>query len=372
MFRRLLRQVALFLVIAAPVVCQRVTLKRSHLQEYENAEFRGSAMLPASGDHGRRLAVWGDKLRIQRGPRFRLHDVEDLPSFGAGGCVADVNQDGEPDLVLHQLPLPGEKPGGLGRMVWLEGPFWESHEIDTDADFDDCLATTMFGKRGILIIHRRAQIRFYEIPEKLKGHWSYQEIYSIYTPSAQGGLLRADIDGDGNPDILAGNYWVKSPATAEAPWQLFAINKWWEKPRSAMLRLAAAKNPDTPFPVLVAAEAEADEARLAWFERPADPTQFWRENKLEALPPLRRPKALAAADLSGSLRNDIIVGENIGDGSRLLVYWNLGGGKYQGTRIDLTPGLTAIYPVDFDGDGDLDLLGVGPRVVGLWKNQRLK
>ena len=49
-------------------------------------------------------------------------------------------------------------------MVWLEAPGGLLHAIDTDADFSDCLPTNLFGKNGLVVLHRHSQLRFYEIP----------------------------------------------------------------------------------------------------------------------------------------------------------------------------------------------------------------
>jgi hypothetical protein len=137
-----------------------------------------------------------------------------------------------------------------------------------------------------------------------------------------------------------------------------------------MLRLAIAKPPGTPFPILFAAESEASPARLAWFERGADPKQLWLQSKLDAIPPLRNLEALVAADLNADLRPDLAVSENAGQGSRLVIYWAIDGSKYQGSRIDVTNGLLGLWALDYDGDGGLDLVGLGSRSVTVWRNQR--
>ncbi|MEZ5356271.1 MAG: FG-GAP-like repeat-containing protein [Bryobacteraceae bacterium] len=364
--------------LGASLGAQTVSFQRSTVHESGSARMRSGAILAGEGDKPHRLLTWGDGMRVIPLPKGRVEQTSIEAPVGPGGCVVDVNMDGLADVVAYEPPPPpgkgadASKAPQLGSMVWYAAPDWKRHLIDTEAQFRDCMGTLMFGKRGILIVHRFAQVRFYEVPEQFDQKWPYREIYSIYTPSDQGGLLRADVDGDGQTDILTGNYWLRSPQTPDGQWRLFAINKWWEKQRSAMLRLAMAKPNDTPFPVLFAAEAEARPARLAWFERPADPTQFWNQTSLDTMPALARPSAILTADLNGDLRPDLVVGENNGAKSRLLVFWGLGSGSYQATRVDEMPGVTGLWTLDLDADGDLDIVGLSRNRVVVWYNQRRK
>ena len=68
------------------------------------------------------------------------------------------------------------------------------------------------------------QLRFYEYPGKPYAPWPSTEWYSIYTAAKQGGLEMADLDGDGRPVLFCGNYWVRSTASFDLPWRIFAIN----------------------------------------------------------------------------------------------------------------------------------------------------
>jgi len=360
---------ALFSLAAFCAQGQLASFKRIAFLEDARANYQGGALVGPETGKKPQLYAWGDGFRLLRLPKGKARSSVRGVQYGAGGCLMDVNQDGVEDLIVHRR---ADRAGELGRMVWLEAPEWQESVIDTDSEFSDCLATTLFGKSGVLVVHRESQIRFYEAPSKKEGRWPYREIYSIYTPSAQGGLLRADVDGNGHGDILCGNYWLQSPEMPEGPWKLFAIHNWWEKEQSAMVGLAQARTLETPFPVLFAAQRAESPARVAWFERPRDLQQMWNETRLEAIPPIRRIGALAVADLNGDLRPDLALAENDGDGSRLLIYWAIGGSRYQGTRIDLTPGLMGLWATDYDGDGDLDLFGLGRQTYMAWKNQRLK
>lgn len=347
---------------------QRVGFRRTRTFDLSDGKVAGGALVPGSRAD-RRVITWGDggvaAVRLGSG---RITRIVETRRFGGGGCVLDVNADGHLDQVLFELGAPGSP----GWMVWIEGPLGIPHVIDPEAEFSDCLPTNMLGKEGVAMIHKHTQVRFYEIPSDPVERWPANDIYSIYTPSAQGGLLRYDVDGNGHQDLFVGNYWLQAPPTPDKPWHIFAINKWWEGPQSALLNLTLVKHSDNRFPSLLAAEATAAPARVALFDRPPDPTQLWRESPIEAIPPIRKPEAIAAADLNGDSLTDLIIGENAGDGSRLLVYWGISGGKYQGTRIDVTKGLVEVWPYDFDDDGRIDIVGLGPSMIYLWRNQALR
>ncbi|MBN8732678.1 MAG: hypothetical protein J0L64_19200 [Acidobacteria bacterium] len=264
---------------------------------------RGGAVAPAEASSGGpRAFAWG---------RGVLLDGRPIASgnYGRGGCLADWDQDGRLDLILNELPA--DRPdGSTGSLVALLAPGWRRELIDTGAAFRDCLSVTLFGRHGLLVTHLQMQLRFYERSPAQTPH--YRELYSIYTPSAQSGLALADIDGDGRTDILHGNYWLRSPESFELGWRLFALNMWFEEPRSAMLRIVTTQVNGKL--VAVEAESEASPARFAWFEMPADPRQQWMRHDIAIPGGLHRPQVLAGTDTPGVL----VVGEDNGPGSRLL------------------------------------------------------
>src|SRR4051812_48916916 len=210
------------------------------------------------------IVTWGNQLLLWSVPLGKPRLLAD-GNFGEGGCLVDLDGDGVQEFI-------GKEGSGLGKLVWRKPPDWQPVVIDDEFESHDCLEATLFGRKGVLVIQRYMQVRFYE--HALAKTWPYREIYSIYTPSQQTGLSLRDVNGDGRIDIVCGNYWIQSPERFELPWHIFAINTWFEQPPSAMLAHAFVGD------ALFIAQGHTEDARAAIFRKPADPHQLWQESRL--------------------------------------------------------------------------------------------
>src|SRR5206468_3465063 len=185
-------------------------------------------------------------------------------------------------------------------------------EIDHGIFAREILPAVIHGRRGILLVQRGIQVRFYEVPEDLAKPWPSRDIYSFYSPSDQGGLLLADVDRDGRADILSGNYWIQCPEERDQHWRLFAIRTWSEEKLSGMVDMTLGDLFHTGIPNLIVCQSEMPRARLAWFEKPTDPTQLWIEHRIDGDLNVNQPHSLQVADFNANGRLDILVGERGG------------------------------------------------------------
>jgi hypothetical protein len=286
-----------------------------------------------------RLYTWGEELTVWTTPQLNPK-VLATGNFGEGGCLADLDSDGTPEFV-------GYEGNGLGHLTYRQAPAWQSQTMDTEIEMHDCREATLFGRRGILMVNRGMQVRFYEKPLTPAEHWPYREIYSFYTASYQGDLLLHDVDRDGFLDILCGNYWIKSPTAFDLPWRLFAINTHHQTPEAAMVRFAPLSDGR-----LWIFQSHAEKACAMLFERPHDPKQLWSET--------RYGEDMQLSRLHGVLRlgEDVIAGEHNGAKSRVLLF-----------RRGAEPRtlLTGVDVLQIFGLKGADLLLVGPRGITRWR-----
>lgn len=186
-------------------------------------------------------------------------------------------------IFLAQSAFPACKlhfdqdPQGNPRYVFLQndstpGPLLfgnKNHTIVIDklVNTRECHILTLFGRRGVAILHHGMQLRFYTpTPDSA---WQSRDLYSFYTPSWQGGLIQADINGDAYPDLFCGNYWIESPDSFEKPWRLYAINTFNETPESAHAQL------HWDGKRLLWVESHRPKGRIVWFTPPQDRKQLW-------------------------------------------------------------------------------------------------
>ena len=308
----------------------------------------------------RRLVCWGDGIVSFSipGGDARVLVPPGIQRFAEGGCITDVDGDGLADVVVAEHP-PRKA------LAWYRAPGWNRFEIDTGVETHEILAAEIHGRRGVLLVHKGGQVRFYWLGAK----WASRDIYSFYTPSDQGGLIQADIDGDGYKDILCGNYWIHSPLQFELPWRLFAVNLWKETWDSANLRLAYSDLFGANSRNLIAGQVAVGNARLAWFEKPADPRQLWVEHRIENTLNLDGCGGLAVADFDGDGRPEILTAESAGRG-RVFLFRATSARQFSPRAISAGTPLKRLWAVDITNDGRPDIVGIGASGIHYWENRQ--
>ncbi|MCP5101017.1 MAG: VCBS repeat-containing protein, partial [Chloroflexi bacterium] len=185
------------------------------------------------------------------------------------------------------------------------------------------------------------------------GIWRWQQIASTSLGEA---LDTADIDQDGDQDVSQGLEWLRNDAGS---WTPFTIHTplVGETDRTHLVDMDEDGDLDS-----VIGYGHDPEGKLAWYERPSDPTQPWTEHLIANLV---NPQSVSVADMDIDGDLDIVVGEHrLGDpeNSRLIIFENMDG--QGGAWIDHLIHVgdehhDGTQVADLDNDGDLDIFSIG-------------
>jgi hypothetical protein len=334
------------------------------------------------GDGKPEIVVAGDgkSLVWYRYPSWRRTEIAAQGWTGVNGEIVDVDGDGDQDIVMGSVAWfrnPSEG-GSLGSAAGM----WERLEIDAQPVHDIEAGDLDLDGRVDVVARNQSAFRRSESDaggsviflyfQTGRNTWSKQR---IECPHGEG-LDLADVDGDGDLDILIGARWYENTRGGPADqWPMHVYTSRWTEPDAKVE--AADINADGRLDVvLTPSELRGETYELAWYEQPsAGATGEWREHVI--VPEIECViHALGSGDLDGDGDIDIVIAEmhQGEDPDEVSVLLNESSGREWRKQVISTSGSHDIVVADVDGDGDLDIFGAnhaGAAPVELWRNDRI-
>ncbi|MEZ5331452.1 MAG: VCBS repeat-containing protein [Thermoanaerobaculia bacterium] len=283
-------------------------------------------------------------------------------SFSTDLEVVDVDGLSGPDLVVV----------AVGELLWYESPSWIPHPIESrtlhdveaaDLDLDgdvDLVARNQGGSGNEIHLYRQ------DSPFS----WFHR---ALPIPAGEG-LSLADVDRDGDQDIVVEARWIENPRSLEASavWEQHVYGPTWGWD-ATFVATGDVDGDGRVDIVLSPSESAGGSHRISWFEAPADPRTAWPEHPIEE-PVESVHHFVGVADLDGDGDLDVAAAEmhQGADPDEVKIFWNLGDGASWAKDVLAGSGSHSMRLVDVDGDGDVDLFGAnwsGPhQSVELWRN----
>jgi len=325
---------------------------------------------------------------------WTAHDIDTSLGYAIEVFVHDIDSDGNPDVVATGL--------GDSDVVWYEAPddptgSWSKHTIDASLDGAYSICVHDIDGDGNPDVAATGAIAndvvWYEAPDDPAGSWTKHDIdtnlsaaYSVYVH---------DIDGDGNPDALAAGFgvsdvvWYEAPDNPTGSWTRHDIDTNLDGASAVYAHdIDGDGNPD-----VVAAASSANDVvwyRIEWesyktgvfpagevcntfsdyatehivhmygtaFKRSPNLTGSWTKRSIDTS--LNGARAAYVYDIDGDGDPDVVATGYLGDNVTWYEAPDNPTGSWTGYYIDTgLDGAIGLYVHDIDDDGNPDVVATG-------------
>ncbi len=295
-------------------------------------------------------------------PDWNKQTINDSLKISTDAEVCDLDNNKIPDVVAVVDKA----------IVWFSGPDWNLHIIDSIIGHD--VEVYDFDNDGLMDLIVRNQGAFgnsgghtlYFYNQKPTGTWTkYQK--EILDGE---GLKMADINQDQQMDIVTNGYWFENTGDM-SDWIEHKFTDTWTWVNAAIDVIDMNKD-GLPDILHSPSELAGNYYHISWFEAPNDPSSVWKEH-IVADSTETVVHSIGAADFNLDGKMDIIIAEMQQgvDPDEVAIFYNEGKDTWE-KQVISTNGSHSMRLYDFDGDGDMDVVGANfaEHVVKMWVNQQ--
>ncbi|MHC4395858.1 MAG: FG-GAP repeat domain-containing protein [Planctomycetota bacterium] len=293
------------------------------------------------------------------GTSWTEHAVDS--DFDGASCVYAADVDGDGDLDVLGAAYNADD------MVWWDntvgdGTNWAEYTVDFEFDGASCIYAADVDSDGDLDVLGAAgdsnEISWWENTVGVGTSWTEHTVDNDFDGASC--VYAADVNDDGDPDILGAaslandiSWWENMSRPCERTFSDKLVLPSDSTFDGAYSVYAADVDGDGDMDILGAAYLDND---ITWWENIVGSGVAWIEHTIEDS--YSSARSVYAADVDGDGDTDVLgAASNIGK----FTWWeNTVGDGTSWTRQDMSGGFAGagcVYAADVDGDGDIDILG---------------